>query len=319
MRLAEQNGFDEVRAGQVGIVVTEACTNILKHAGSGEILIQLTDPGSAEAVPDFEMLAVDKGPGMDNLEKCLRDGFSTGGSPGQGLGAIQRLSDESDFYSARGEGTTVLARWHGTKRPAGATAHQQQIRLGAVNVPKRGEEFCGDSWGVEHAGCTATIMVADGLGHGYEASLASLGAVHILRKNRESQPGVLINLAHHALRSLRGAAVSVARIDATASTITFSGLGNVMAQIYTGSQRAQHLVSVNGTAGHHAARIREFSYDWPKDGILVIYSDGLATSTSLEARPGLTQRDPSLIAAVLYRDFARGHDDATVVVAKAVE
>jgi hypothetical protein len=99
--------------------------------------------------------------------------------------------------------------------------------------------------------------------------------------------------------------------------VTFSGLGNVVAQIYSGSRRIQHLVSVHGTAGHMAARIREFSYPWPSDGILVMYSDGLATSAGLDSRPKLGVHDPALIAGVLYRDFARGNDDATVVVAKA--
>ncbi len=48
---------------------------------------------------------------MTNLDQCLRDGFSTGGSPGQGLGAIVRLSTASDIYTLSGQGTAVLARW----------------------------------------------------------------------------------------------------------------------------------------------------------------------------------------------------------------
>ena len=61
----------------------------------------------------------------------------------------------------------------------------------------------------------------------------------------------------------------------------------------------------------------DFSYAWPEDGLLVLHSDGLSTSTGLESYPGLAARDPVLIAGVLYRDFSRGRDDATVVVAKA--
>ena len=252
---------------------------------------------------------------MRNIEECLQDGYTTGTSPGEGLGAILRLSDESDFYSVPGEGTAILARWH-MRQPL-THARTPSLRAGAVNVSKHGEEFCGDSWGIEQVDCLSTILVADGLGHGYDASLASLEAVRILRNHRELPPGSLVDLAHRALRSLRGAAVSVAQLDLARSRITFSGLGNVMAQIYAGSGRSQHLVSVNGTAGHHAARIREFSYPWPADGILVMHSDGLATGTSLDSRPALALHDPTLIAGVLYRDFSRGHDDATVVVAKA--
>jgi anti-sigma regulatory factor (Ser/Thr protein kinase) len=316
LRMAREIGFDEFRAGQVAIVVTEACTNILKHAGRGEILLQVTDHGSEDAVPEFELIALDKGPGMSNIEECLRDGFTTGSSPGQGLGAMRRQSDESDFYSVPGEGTAILARWPVANTGARILA-EPPLRVGAVNVSKHGEDFCGDSWGIEQTDDISTLLVADGLGHGYEAGQASLEAVRILRNNRELPPGTLIDLAHRALKSLRGAAVSVARLDRARGKMTFSGLGNVTGQIYSGQGLSQHMVSVNGTAGHQIARIREFSYPWPADGILVMYSDGLATSTSLESRPTLALRDPSLIAGVLYRDFSRGRDDATVVVAKA--
>jgi anti-sigma regulatory factor (Ser/Thr protein kinase) len=316
LQLAAEVGFDEVRAGRVAIVVMEACTNILKHAGRGEILLQVTDPGCEEAVPELEVLSLDKGPGMRDIEECLRDGYTTGSSPGEGLGAIRRLADESDFYSVPGEGTAILARWP-VAAPGSRASGGSRLRIGAVNVSKYGQEFCGDAWGVEQADCLVTIMLADGLGHGYEASQASMEAVRILRNHRDQPPGALIDLAHRALRSLRGAAVSVARIDLSRGSVEFSGLGNVTGQIYTGRTRAQHLVSVSGTAGHQAARIREFSYAWPADGILLMHSDGLASSAGIEARPGLALRDPSLIAGVLYRDFSRGHDDATVVVAKA--
>jgi hypothetical protein len=228
---------------------------------------------------------------------------------------MRRQSDESDFYSVPGQGTAILARWPVAN--AGVRLCAERLRVGAVNVSKYGEEFCGDSWAVEQTDEISTVLVADGLGHGYEASQASLEAVRIFRDNRELPPATLIDLAHRALKSLRGAAVSVARLDRGRGKMTFSGLGNVTGQIYSGAGLNQHLVSVNGTAGHQIARIREFSYPWPADGILVMHSDGLSTSTSLESRPALALCDPSLIAGVLYRDFSRGHDDATVVVAKA--
>jgi anti-sigma regulatory factor (Ser/Thr protein kinase) len=316
LQMAREIGFDEVRAGQVAIVVTEACTNILKHAGRGEILLQVTDHGGEGSVAEFELIALDKGPGMLNIEECLRDGYTTGSSPGQGLGAMRRQSDESDFYSIPGQGTAILARWPVANTGVRISA-EPRLRVGAVNVPKYGEEFCGDSWGVEQTDEISAVLVADGLGHGYEASQASLEAVRIFRDHREKAPGILIDLAHRALKSMRGAAVSIARLDRARGKMTFSGLGNVAGQIYSGAGISQHLVSVNGTAGHQIARIKEFGYPWPQDGILVMHSDGLSTSTSLESRPALALRDPSLIAGVLYRDFSRGHDDATVVVAKA--
>lgn len=305
-KMAADLGFDDSRAEKVAIVVTEACTNILKHAGTGQIVL------SSDGASDLEVLALDQGPGMSSIEKCRTDGFSTGGTQGNGLGAISRLSDATDFYSVPGKGSAVLARWSGPH-----TNGRYPLRVGAVNISKQGEDVCGDAWGIEQTQESATVLLADGLGHGYEASIASLAAVRTLHRNPGLTPLALIERSHEALRSSRGAAVAVAKIDYVHGTVKFSGLGNVAALIYSGAISAQHLVSVNGTAGHTAPQFREFSYPWPENGMLVMHSDGLSTRTGLDAQPRLALHDPSLIAGVLYRDFSRGRDDATVVVAKA--
>ena len=306
-------GMDEGGAEQVAIVATEACTNLLKHATRGQILLQTTTEES-EAIPMLELLAVDQGPGMNNLDQCLQDGFSTGGSPGQGLGAIQRMSKQSDIYTLPGKGTAVLARWWLSRngyKPAGT------VRLGAVNVSKPGQDVCGDAWGSVRNHGDVVIVVADGLGHGTEAKMASIEAVRQLYENPEMPPKALLARIHQALRSTRGAAVAIASIDSTRGKLTYAGVGNISARIYAGSESRQNLVSLNGTAGHQCERIQEFSYPWPEDGLLILHSDGLVTGTGLEPYPGLAARDPALIAAVLYRDFCRGRDDATVVVVKA--
>ena len=62
--------------------------------------------------------------------------------------------------------------------------------------------------------------------------------------------------------------------------------------------------------------MQEFEYNWGPGSLLVLHSDGLSNRWSLDAYPGLVMRHPSVIAAVLHRDFYRGRDDATVVVVK---
>ena len=315
--MAQEVGFDESQAEHVAICVTEACTNLLKHAQGGEILLRKT----CEEQAGLEMLALDRGPGMTNLDQCLRDGYSTGGTPGQGLGAIMRLSNASDFYTLPGRGTAVLARWsqphsNGSSAARPAPDHSGKLRIGVVNVCKTGEQVCGDSWGTEQTESDTVVMVADGLGHGPEAQAASLEAARMLAMNPDLAPLALIERSHDALKSSRGAAVAVARIDRERGKVAFAGIGNIAAQIYSGSKMNQHLVSVNGTAGHQMQRLREFSYPWPSDGMLVLHSDGLLSATSVETHPGLALRDPALIAGVLYRDFSRGSDDSTVLVAK---
>jgi anti-sigma regulatory factor (Ser/Thr protein kinase) len=314
-QMALNAGLGEVEAEQVAIAVTEACTNQLKHAAGGQLLLHTTTTGH-QSIPQLEMLAIDRGPGMTNLEQCIEDGFSTAGSAGQGLGAIIRLSKESDFYSIPDKGTAVMARWSGIGSSQNGHA-QLGVLIGGVNISKPGQEVCGDSWGSVWSGDILTVLMADGLGHGMEARMASFEAVRQLYENLNQSPKMLVDTCHRALRSTRGAAVAVVQIDTARMKLTFSGVGNLSARVYSGSVARQHLVSVNGTAGHQAERLQEFSYPWPDDGLLVFHSDGLTTGAGLERYPGLALRDPALIASVLYRDFTRGHDDSTVVVAKA--
>jgi anti-sigma regulatory factor (Ser/Thr protein kinase) len=307
-------GLDANQAEQVALVVTEASTNILKHAGRGEVLITRSLSGSGDSIPGMEILALDRGQGIANLEQCMRDGYSTAGSPGQGLGAISRMSTGSDFYSISGKGTAVLARW--TVGKNSSPLRELDFEVGAVNVPKPGQDVCGDSWGAVYRDGHSTFLLADGLGHGLDASIASRAAVRVLYEQPDLDPKSMLKLVHGALRSTRGAAVAIARVEAAVGKVLFAGAGNVSAQVYAGARLEQHLISINGTAGHQMQQVRQFSYPWPKNGMLILYSDGLASATNLEAHPAIALRDPTLIAGLLYRDFSRGNDDATVLVAR---
>jgi Stage II sporulation protein E (SpoIIE) len=109
--------------------------------------------------------------------------------------------------------------------------------------------------------------------------------------------------------------MAVAHIDAARKMVRFSGLGNITAAIHR-EDSVRHLVSHHGTAGHGTRRIEEYTYPWDDQSVLVMHSDGITARHDLAAYPGLLQRHPGLVAGVLYRDFARGRDDATVVVAR---
>jgi len=315
-KMAAALGLDETLSERVGIVVTEACTNLLKHAGQGELILHSSAEGS-EALPLLELMALDQGPGVKNLDNALQDGYSTSDTCGTGLGAIVRLSTASDFYSIPEKGTAVLARWCRPVDSAHSPLAATRLRVSAVNVPKTGQDVSGDCWASVPYGDALIVLVADGLGHGLEAHLASAEAVRILRLNPDLSPKALLERVHQALRSTRGAAVAISKIDHAREKLTFAGVGNVSARIYSGNKVWQNAVSVNGTAGHQCERMQEFSYPWPVDGLLQLHSDGLTSGASLESYPGLTLRDPALIAGVLYRDFSRGRDDSTVVIAKA--
>jgi anti-sigma regulatory factor (Ser/Thr protein kinase) len=309
--LASEIGWDQTASGKLAIVATEAATNLVKHAQLGEIHL-----GTCRRDGHFgiEVLALDRGPGVARIEECLRDGYSTQATAGTGLGAIARLADEFDVYSQPGKGTCIVARIYASpdsRRPSSPDL----FTVGAVQVPVRGERQCGDNWGLREENGQVVLMVADGLGHGPEANQASTEAIAVLMRSTDLAPLVLLERVHHALRATRGAAVAVAHIEIQQKQVRFAGVGNIAASIIT-PEATQHLVSHNGTAGHNVHRLQEFAYAWPTTGTLVMHSDGITTSWHLDPYPGLTERHPSLLAAVLYRDASRGRDDACVVVAR---
>jgi hypothetical protein len=117
------------------------------------------------------------------------------------------------------------------------------------------------------------------------------------------------------MRSTRGAAVAIAEIDPQRRLLTFAGLGNI-AGVLVSSGAVRNLVSHNGTVGHAMRRIQEFTYELPADAAVVLHSDGITSRWSFDAYAGITRRHPAVIASVLYRDFERGRDDATAVVAR---
>jgi anti-sigma regulatory factor (Ser/Thr protein kinase) len=307
--LAQRMGFSEEETGRVAIVATELATNLVKHGNGGELLVGDFEDGTGEGI---ECLALDRGPGMADVDACLRDGYSTTGTAGTGLGAVARQSQFVDIFSRPGLGTAALARLQRGRRRKTASP-DLDAAYGAVSLPKAGEEACGDAWSAKPHPNGLTLMVVDGLGHGPLAAEAAHAASAVFSRCHERAPAEIIDRIHGALRATRGAAVSVARLDLGRTCVHFAGIGNVAGTLIAGPM-VRKMVSHNGTVGHAMKRIQEFTYDFVGTPLVILCSDGLGTSWALDRYPGLSMRHPSLIAGVLYRDFTRGRDDVTVLV-----
>lgn len=309
--LTSRLGFNEVKQSNVGIVVTEMANNLVRYAKNGQLLLH---PIEQAGIAGLEILSLDQGPGMDNLSECLRDGFSTAGTPGYGLGAIQRLSDLCEIYSVPDQGTAILCQfWAGTPKPS----RQAKLEIGAVCLPKLGEEVSGDAWAVEQNDDRHLLLVSDGLGHGPLAAAASQEAIRIFQAHPDHSPSELMEVVHAALRSTRGAALAIAEINLRKQTVNYTGIGNIAGCLFA-NERSTSMVSHNGTVGHELRKIQTFSYPWATGGLLIMHSDGLRTQWRLDRYPSLIYRHPSLIAGILYRDFNRGRDDVTVLVVREV-
>jgi anti-sigma regulatory factor (Ser/Thr protein kinase) len=304
--LARALSFPDGDAEHAAIVTTEASRNAVLHGGGGELVLT-PDPAGAFV----DVLALDRGRGIADLGHAMRDGYSTSGTAGHGLGAMERLAAQLEVYSAPGLGTALFAR----VRPAGPVP-PTAVELGAVCVPVPPEQVCGDAWAVEAPGGRPVVLVADGLGHGERAADAARAAVAAFRQHAALPADRLVARLHAELRATRGAAVAVAEVIGDGDPVRYAGTGNISG-LLCGSTGTRRMVSLPGTAGHEVRTIRSFEYAWPNDGtLLVMHSDGIATHWDLASYPGLAVHHPALVAGLLYRDFARRRDDATIVVAR---
>ena len=303
--LAGRLGFEEGRAAEVGLVVAELVGNQVKHAGSGSVLLRTRR--AAEQEPAVEVLAMDSGPGMRDVVAAMKDGVSSRGTLGIGLGTLTRLASAWDVYSAPGAGTVIAATFCGeaaelpwTDGPTGVTRAMT------------GQRICGDAFAVRVDDGMVTVMVADGLGHGPLAATASREAVRAFQAAPAGRPGRYLEAVHTALVGTRGAAVMVAQPDA--DQIRIAGLGNIAAFQRGLRGRSRGLLSYPGIAGSGARTVRETAYPSEGPGVLVLHSDGLTDRMDLDKYPGLLSRTPLVVAGVLLRDFGVRRDDASVVV-----
>ena len=279
--MAERLQFPAARIGQLALAVTEAASNLYKHAEQGSLLLCVNRDGPQ---PGIDLVTIDAGPGVRDVTAALRDGHSTAGTLGIGLGAIQRLADFADLYSRPGHGTSLVARFR-VGPPVSQPPWAGLIR------PITGETECGDAYGV---------VLAD-------------GAVTAVLDDPAAEPAALLERAHGRMSGTRGGAVGIVRI--AGDQARFAGLGNVAASIVSDGQR-KSMSSIPGIAGVQARTIRQFEYDVPPGSAVIVHSDGVSSRWEAAALPALEARDPLLIAAVLLAEAGVHRDDAGVVVLK---
>lgn len=280
--VAQLMGFDPQRRSDIGIVVTELANNVLLHGLGGELLICPTEGGSQW----LDIMALDKGPGIRDVNRAFEDGVSTMGTAGHGLGAVKRLSDDVSLYSNPGAGTVVFSRF---KLPETS----KDVPLGVVSIPFNGEVVCGDSYLALIEAKRSLFMVVDGLGHGTVASDAANEALKVVRAASQGSLSDILTNAHNALKATRGAAMSIAVIDHERSVVNYAGVGNVSATIASGSS-TRGMSSRNGTLGAVLPKVQEYTYPFETGAMLFMFSDGLSSRSSLSDYPaGILKRPPA--------------------------
>ena len=311
--VARDIGLPTARTADLAIVATELATNLFRHAVEGVLLARAVRRGDVGGV---QVVAVDAGPGMRDLTESVRDGHSTSGTLGIGLGAVTRKATEFDAYSLPGAGTVVVATVLPVDRETQAGRRDESAGGAAgISRPMTGEAVCGDAYAARMLGPRAQLMLCDGLGHGPLAAVAAQAAVAAFRDAPAAGPKVVVEHLHRSLGHTRGAVVTVVELDPARARARFAGLGNVFAAIQDGSRR-HPMMPQPGIAGNGKPLIRELEVSLPRGAIMVMHSDGVRDRWSLADYPGLVARTPLVIAATLLRDAGVRLDDAAVLVAK---
>ncbi|MFD9719329.1 ATP-binding SpoIIE family protein phosphatase [Streptomyces sp. NPDC059076] len=316
--LARRIGFDTHRASEVALAVSEASTNLQRHASDGALLLRVLRTRDTAAV---EFVTVDTGPGMADVSAAMADGVSTAGTLGIGLGAVARLADGFDIHSLPGRGTVMAAQFWPRSRPAAGHPVPTGPVVAGLTRPISGETVCGDAWAARvdtTASETAPallMMLCDGLGHGPLAARSSEAAVGAFRRTTVRDPESILREIHGALRGTRGGAVAVVRIEPDRQRVLFCGVGNVSGFLIAPGTR-KSLLSAPGIVGHQMRTLRTFDLPLTPGSALVLHSDGLTERWTMDALPGLLQHTPSVVAGQLLREAAVRRDDAGIVVAK---
>ncbi|WP_294825145.1 SpoIIE family protein phosphatase [uncultured Flavobacterium sp.] len=303
-------GFSQQKIGEVDIVISELTSNLIKFAGEGELLYRI----SADSRGEFlEAYCLDNGNGIKDLPKMLLDGMSSSTTLGQGLGAINRLSDSSSIYTNPGWGTILYSKIY---KNDGLQQMPDAVDFGALQVCCPGEAVCGDGFSTKKIGNGVQFLMGDGLGHGINAHEAAMAAVKAFKGCRETSPTEVLRHIHENVKKTRGLVATVAYLDYTAKKWHMCGVGNISTVLFTGLYGKTH-TPYNGIVGMNIPRtLNDTVMDLERYQTLVMHSDGLRSRWNLANLPGVLKHDSHVIAAALYKDNARFSDDMSVLVAK---
>lgn len=185
------------------------------------------------------------------------------------------------------------------------------MRIAGARASLHAEEPCGDAYAWWADGPIWTICMVDGLGHGPDAARAAQMALSQAEASRLLKPQAIIAAVDGAIRNTRGVAMSVARIDAATSTLTFAGVGNVrMALIGGGVARFEARPGIVGT-GCRAPSTESAS--WGEGDLIVLWTDGFPAYLELDLSHRSRASEPQSLADELLAGASTGRDDAAIL------
>jgi anti-sigma regulatory factor (Ser/Thr protein kinase) len=309
--LAVGAGFSEVKVGELDIIIAELVSNLVKHAGGGQVLVKVIEENGG---PGIEVISIDNGPGMSDVTRMVADGFSTKNTLGHGLGAIKRLSDVFQVYSQKEWGTVMLIRIFNDRLPNFQKPRKEEIR--SVVIPKPGQTECGDAFFYTTSNDYIKLFLGDGLGHGPEAANAVTEAGKAFINCSENEPAEILRYINDEVKKTRGLVGTVAVFDLSEKKWKICGVGNISTKIMT-PVSSKNLMAYNGIIGLNVPKtLNAQEVEFEKGQLIIMCSDGLKSKWDTVGYPVIHRYDPSILAASLLKDYARTTDDMSAVVCK---
>lgn len=309
--LALGASFTEAEVGELDIIVAEVVSNLVKHAGGGQLWVKLIEDNGVQGI---ELISVDNGPGMTDVTRMVADGVSTKNTLGQGLGAMKRLSDLFQVYSLKDWGTVILIRIFKESPPSFKKPPREDTR--AVILPKPGETECGDGFYSLTTRQHFKIFLGDGLGHGAEAANAVIQAGKAFLNCPENDPVEIIRYLNAEVKKTRGLVGTIAVFDFDAKKWKICGVGNISTKVMSPAN-GKNVMAYNGIIGLNVPRtLNSQEIEYEKGQHLIMCSDGLKSKWDTVKYAAIQRYDPCILAASLMKDFARHTDDMSVAVCK---
>lgn len=305
-------GFAPQACEEISLAMTELATNLVKHARGGTLTLTPLSEGGRVGL---EIQSHDTGPGIANVEQALGDRFSTAGTRGTGLGAVNRLMDELDITSQRRIGTRIVCRkW---LREHAVSVRPCPLAFGVATRPHTFGQVNGDAFLVHQWAESTLVGVIDGLGHGQFAHRAAETARQYVETHFDLPLDQIFRGTGRACRATRGVVMALARFDWGQGRLCFASVGNIAVRVFPRLEPF-HFVVRRGVIGLNAPGAVVTEHPWPLDHVFVLHSDGVSAHWGWKDSPNWTDRPAAVMAQDLLRAKAKDEDDATVIVVRSV-
>lgn len=309
--LGKNMDFPAAKINELDIIVAELTSNLVKYAQGGELLVRALPD---KLNPGIELISTDAGPGMIDTNRMMTDGVSTGGSLGQGLGAINRLADLFQLYSLPNRLTIGLVRVFLKLPKPPVTVPLATVQ--ALVVSKVDQTPCGDDFYYKQTASSLRMFLGDGLGHGLSAYQAVRQATRVMDHQHTDSPAAWLTAIHRAAIGSRGLVGTAAVYNFTSRKWIVCGVGNIRTQL-SGLTQSKSYAPQNGILGYNLPRqLQEKELAYEPGQCLIMASDGLQTRWSPGRYPNANRYDPIVLAAAIYKEHARHTDDMSVAVAR---